>query len=147
MITEEPNPILHRECRDLDWSEVKSLAKILKKEWDIYQNDNPEVKVVGLAAPQVGKAVRAFLAFDELFINPEIIGNSPGQIEVREGCCSLPGHSVYLTKRNNEVTLRWFTPARQLKTNHFHGSYSAVIQHEMDHLSGRVISEHGILQT
>jgi peptide deformylase len=144
MIVQDPSPILHRECWGVNYKDAKSLNKLLRKEYAEYQKSHPELRVVGMAAPQVGKSVRAFLAFNEVFINPEIVTKSPGTISVREGCCSLDDKQ-YQTERHFEVFVRWHNVARQLRTHTFSESQAAVIQHEVDHLNGILISDHGEL--
>lgn len=103
---------------------------------------------VGLAANQVGLPYRLFLArFDvkkpdiRVFINPEILEQSGDfQEEVKktplEGCLSLPKYYGYVQRK------KWI----KLKFNDgvvetFTGFPATVIQHEMDHLDGKIFVE------
>lgn len=120
---------------------------------------------VGLAAPQIGKSLRAFLVKrgKEVipFINPEIIWisdntNDPKSRKdkkqkmdheneyIMEGCLSLP-HYYGPVKRAKSVTVRYQKPINEngilrLETvEETHTGLSAqIIQHEVDHLNGKL---------
>ncbi len=115
----------------------------------------------GLAAPQVGIAKRFFLmnshpeAFPAkenqmVFINPEIVeGNEEEEgeevevdIEVDvEGCLSLPGVSASVP-RATTITVRALNADKVPFEMTFVGLSARVVQHEMDHLNGRLILEY-----
>lgn len=86
----------------------------------------------GLAAPQVGIDARLFVTdWGEVFINPRIVSFRDNSSHT-EGCLSLPG-----VVRNVQ---RWQTI--ELATGRiFHGERAYVIQHEMDHLIGVLITD------
>ena len=103
-----------------------------------------EAEGVGLAAPQVGVSKRIFVVDtrrgeDEriAFINPEILETSPDLVHYEEGCLSLPGvyHDVlrpsHIVIHAQDVNGKAFT----LKAD---GLLSRVIQHENDHLYGKL---------
>lgn len=102
---------------------------------------------VGLAATQVDVHLQLFVAdisetHDHLhvFINPEIVSSS-GATEGEEGCLSVPG--VYETvKRADRVIVRALDENGQPFTLEAEGFFAICIQHEMDHLQGRVFVEH-----
>jgi peptide deformylase len=102
---------------------------------------------VGLAATQVDVHKRVIVmdvsdARDELrvFINPEILGSS-GEAESEEGCLSVPGYYDKVT-RAAKVRVR----AQDEQGEHFEldaeGMLAVCIQHEMDHLVGKVFVDH-----
>jgi peptide deformylase len=102
---------------------------------------------VGLAATQVDVHERIIVidvseAHDQLLvlINPEIIScNSEAQNE--EGCLSVPG--IYETvKRAASVTVRALNEHGQSFTLDADGLLAICIQHEMDHLVGKVFVEY-----
>jgi peptide deformylase len=109
---------------------------------------------VGLAAPQVGEAVRLFIvdvaSENEpsnlmVFINPEIL-ESVGSCTGPEGCLSFPGVSEDV-KRAEKVKVR--ARDRDLKefTIEAEELLAVAIQHEMDHLDGvLMIDRLGILK-
>ena len=102
---------------------------------------------VGLAATQVDVHLQLFIAdvsetHDQLrvFINPEIVV-SDGEEESEEGCLSVPG--IYETvKRADRVTVRALDENGQPFTLEAEGFLAVCIQHEIDHLRGKVFVEH-----
>jgi peptide deformylase len=102
---------------------------------------------VGLAATQVDVHERIIVVdiselHDQLmvFINPEIITSS-GIEECEEGCLSVPG--IYETVRRAEkVTVRALNEKGEPFTLEADGFLSVCIQHEMDHLLGKVFVEY-----
>lgn len=102
---------------------------------------------IGLAATQVDVHKQLIVmdiseSKDQLLvlINPEIIGSS-GQIECEEGCLSVPG--IFETvSRAEEIRVR----ALDRDGNSFEfeasGMLAVCVQHEMDHLKGRVFVEY-----
>ncbi len=102
---------------------------------------------IGLAATQVNVHQRVIVidiseTHDQLnvFINPEIIAKT-GIAEFREGCLSLPG-IFDKVERAALVTIK----AMNLKGEYFEmqaeGLLAVCIQHEIDHLEGKVFVEY-----
>jgi len=102
---------------------------------------------VGLAATQVDVHKRVIVldvseSRDELrvFINPEIVA-AEGEAEAEEGCLSVPGYYDKVTRPAN-VRVR----ALDRNGNPFEleaeGLLAVCIQHEMDHLSGKVFVDY-----
>jgi len=102
---------------------------------------------IGLAATQIDRHIRLIVidiseTHDDLrvFINPELL-NSEGDKENEEGCLSVPGiyekvsRAEFITVRAQDENGKQFT----LKAE---GLLAVCIQHEMDHLQGRVFVEH-----
>jgi len=100
---------------------------------------------VGLAANQVGVLSRVIvwrLPEEEdgchIFVNPEIMEASESCCTDREGCLSIPGITVEVT-RAEEVVVR----AQDLKGQEFSARLSGlaarIVQHEIDHLDGRLV--------
>ena len=102
---------------------------------------------VGLAATQVDVHERIIVldvseAHDQLrvFINPEIIASS-GEQEYEEGCLSVPG--IYeKVRRAAKVTVRALDEKGDTFTLEADGLLAVCIQHEMDHLLGKVFVEY-----
>lgn len=102
---------------------------------------------VGLAATQVDVHERIIVVdisetHDQLkvFINPEIIVSS-GASDCEEGCLSVPG--IYETvSRAEKVTVRALNEKGETFTLHAEGLLAVCIQHEMDHLIGKVFVEY-----
>jgi len=100
----------------------------------------------GLAAPQVGVLSRVFVMDTTwkdgtrdpmVFVNPEILTASEERATLAEGCLSIPGVSVEVT-RSLRVRLRWTDLEGQRCERAFDGFPAACVQHEMDHLDGIV---------
>jgi peptide deformylase len=102
---------------------------------------------VGLAATQVDVheciiVVDISETHDQLktFINPEILASS-GVSDCEEGCLSVPG--IYETvSRSEKITVRALNEKGVLFTLHAEGLLAVCIQHEMDHLIGKVFVEY-----
>ena len=74
------------------------------------------------------------------FINPEII-KAEGEITWEEGCLSVPGYTENV-QRKASVTVRAFNRHGEEFTIDCTGLYSVALQHEIDHLDGRVFVEY-----
>lgn len=102
---------------------------------------------VGLAATQVDVHQQIIVTdvsetHDQLrvFINPEILA-SGGEEESEEGCLSVPG--IYeKVRRAERVTVRALNERGEEFTLEADGFLAVCIQHEIDHLRGKVFVEH-----
>ena len=108
----------------------------------------------GLAAPQIGKAIRLFIVdgtelaedypecqdFKKVFINPEIIEESEDDATFSEGCLSLPGISENVIRPAN-ITIRYMDENFTEHTDTYEGFAARIIQHEYDHLEGHVFTD------
>jgi len=101
---------------------------------------------VGLAAPQIGKNLRIFVAsygkLSLVAINPEVISASSklseyseNKDQLMEGCLSLP-HYYGPLRRASAITIKYLTPQDQEKVEQFSGFMAQIVQHELDHLEG-----------
>jgi len=100
----------------------------------------------GLAAPQVGVLWRLFVmdttwkegASDpQVFVNPRITDRSDTLATAAEGCLSIPGVLVDVT-RPAEITVTWQDAHGAAHRQVFSGFAAACVQHEIDHLDGIV---------
>lgn len=109
-------------------------------------------KGIGLAAPQVGATARVITIGQVLFedpipntwkvmINPEIIWASEELEDQVEGCLSLPGR-FGLVRRPRWCVVEYKNLEWGHCTQELHGLYSRCVLHEIDHLDGRLISDH-----
>ena len=106
---------------------------------------------VGLAAPQIGLPIQLFIVdlsiladdepsyatFRKVFINPEILEFSEDTDAAEEGCLSIPGVSEKV-KRSLSVTIHYMDENWQEHTETYTGFPARAIQHEYDHLQGKV---------
>ena len=102
---------------------------------------------IGLAATQVDVHKRVLIidisdTRDALqaFVNPEIIERS-GEAETEEGCLSVPGIYDRVT-RAERVTVRALNRKGEPFTLEAEGLLAVCIQHEIDHLEGKVFVEY-----
>ncbi|MBI5023654.1 MAG: peptide deformylase [Candidatus Omnitrophica bacterium] len=103
-----------------------------------------ENKGVGLAAPQVGVNRQIFVADigdgPMAFINPKIIRKSGGDV-IEEGCLSIPGVTV-MVRRPEKIVVRYIDENNQPHEKIYEEMMARVIQHEMDHLDGKLIVDY-----
>ena len=103
---------------------------------------------IGLAATQVDVHLRVIVidvseARDQLrvFINPEIVQHSAETKVYEEGCLSVPG--VYdEVERPDRVTVRALDQHGAAFTLDAEGLLAVCVQHEIDHLNGRVFVQY-----
>jgi len=102
---------------------------------------------VGLAATQVNVHKRVIVIdvseeHDQLkvFINPELVA-AEGESECEEGCLSVPG-IFEKVRRAERITVRALDASGKPFTLEADGLLAVCIQHEMDHLEGKVFVEY-----
>ncbi len=104
----------------------------------------------GLAAPQIGVLQRVFVMdcgwkdgdmTPVVCIDPEILWSSEATGPAEEGCLSIPGATVTVT-RPLEIRLGYTGLDGQRHDRHLTGFEARCAQHEHDHLQGRVIFDH-----
>jgi len=147
-ILQSGNPVLRMKSKTISKLDKKTLEIIRDLKDTLTIQKTPEG--VGLAAPQIGKNVRIFVAdykdFKRVVINPEIIKISEKtphsakatrgkKNEILEGCLSLPYYYGPL-RRAYEVTLKYLDENGKQITEVFTGFNAQIILHEMDHLEG-----------
>ncbi len=132
-----PNPILRKISKNIDDKTIKDkkfkvfcaslVATMIKKDG------------VGLAAPQVGKNIRAF-AIDTkegpiVFINPLLKKLSWTKEWSEEGCISVP-LTFGKVKRSKKIICEYTDINGERQEIEANGMMAFVIQHENDHLDG-----------
>jgi peptide deformylase len=105
---------------------------------------------IGLAAPQVGVALRMLVidiakdgekSAPMKFINPEITWASDEISLWEEGCLSLPEQFAEV-QRPKEVKVRYLDETGKKQEVHATGLLATCLQHEMDHLDGVLFVDH-----
>ena len=103
---------------------------------------------VGLAATQVDEHKRVLVvdvSKDQnrplAFVNPEIVERE-GSTEAEEGCLSVPGIFDTLTTRSERIVVRALDRQGQPFEIEADGLLAICIQHEMDHLEGKLFVDY-----
>lgn len=134
---------------DSDFIKLRKKSVDVKKEntflqsliSNMFDTLNSNKSGVGLAAPQVGHNLNLFIiktrTFQEVFINPEIQLEGLS-IQNIEGCLSFPGLQFPVTRRE-KVKIKYFDKNWTLRMCEFKDEISIIIQHEYDHLQGKLI--------
>lgn len=97
----------------------------------------------GLAAPQVGLNRRVLIMKTEkgdilFMVNPEIVKKSSIKMKYEEGCLSVPGKQVN-KNRSRQVTVKYFDEYLAPHVVRLGNVDSVCVQHEIDHLDGKLI--------
>jgi peptide deformylase len=152
---------------------------ILRKETEEIEELNAEVKKliadmfetmygsrgVGLAAPQIGKALRLFIVdgspfaedeaeteeeekenmflkdFKRVFINPIIEEEHGKEWGFEEGCLSIPGIREEVWRPDN-VVISYYNEDWELVEEELSGLAARVVQHEYDHIEGKLFTDY-----
>ncbi len=131
-----------KKVKDIDKEIINTLEKML----DCMYASNG----IGLAAPQVG-ILKRLIVIDcsenknqnkaLKFINPEIIELSNNKVEFEEGCLSLPKQFAKIS-RPDEVKIKYRDVKGAPREEIFKGIEATCIQHEIDHLNGKLFVDH-----
>ena len=149
------NPMLRQKSKPV----VNFDKKVMKFIQDLKDtlSVQKEPEGVGLAAPQIGKNLRVFIAnykgFEREVVNPEVIkienkkkrsgsAKSPrSRREILEGCLSLPYYYGPL-RRAARITVKYLNEKGDEVTETFEGFNAQIIMHEIDHLEGILFVDH-----
>jgi len=135
-----PDPALSAKCEPVE--DVVSVLGLIADMFDTMYAAPGR----GLAAPQVGVLSRLFVMDTTwkdgapspmAMINPVIMAAERVPVEMEEGCLSIPGVLVPVT-RPKAVTVQWTAETGEIHMNDFDGVEARIIQHEFDHLNGVV---------
>ena len=105
---------------------------------------------IGLAAPQVGQALRLFVCVvvedlpdgrvktdkERVYINPKIEAISEEMVGMNEGCLSIPGLYIDGVMRPKTITVSSMDLDGSFITETISGWHARVVLHENDHLNG-----------
>jgi peptide deformylase len=152
------HPILRVVCSDID-ADYPELSKLIEDMWETMYHSNG----VGVAAPQINKAIRLFVidteqiveGFDEedkeefpnekgikqVFINAHKIEETGELWAYSEGCLSIPKvHEDIM--RSERVRLQYMDEHFVAHEAEFDGITARVILHEYDHIDGKLFIDH-----
>lgn len=141
-----PDPRLKKVCESLP--DVSDRIRALAEDMLETMYDAPGI---GLAAPQIGVLDRIIVmdcVKDDnedpnpmVLINPEIIATSDEKNVYEEGCLSIPDQFAEVT-RPKQVQVRWMDLNGAEQTQEFDGLRSTCVQHEIDHLDGKLFIDY-----
>jgi peptide deformylase len=149
-------PVLRKVGVDIS-ADYPNLKEIIQNMYETMYN----AYGVGLAAPQVGMAIRLFVIdtepfcdseniskeeqeqlrlFKQTFINAKIIKEEGEEWGFNEGCLSIPDvrEDVY---RKEKITIEYFDENFNKKIEVYDGLIARVIQHEYDHIEGILFTD------
>ena len=145
------DPVLRKVGVNID-AEYPELEKLILNMKETMANASG----VGLAAPQIGKAIRLFVIdaspfaddedlseeerkvlenFNRVFINPKIIKEEGDEWSFNEGCLSIPDirEDVF---RKEKITIEYQDEQFESHTEVLDGLAARIFQHEYDHIEG-----------
>lgn len=138
------HPVLRKKSKDITM-DYPGLQELIANMTETMYHDQG----VGLAAPQIGKAIRLFVIdstpfqdsypeeepFKGVFINPVILEEFGDDFIFSEGCLSVPDVNADVT-RKSQLKISYLDEQGVEQTRTFKGMSARVIQHEYDHLEG-----------
>lgn len=144
-------PVLRKVAEDVDPSDAE-VQQLVQDMFDTLDHSGG----IGLAAPQVGHSLRISVidlnplkdefpeydGFRHVFFNPYIEEyDKTNQETMDEGCLSLPGMSEKV-KRPTRIRVTYEDENGQEHDEWVEGYLARVMQHEFDHLDGKVYIDH-----
>jgi peptide deformylase len=143
-------PVLRKVAEDItpDYPNLKELIQNMFETMDYADG-------VGLAAPQIGLPIRVvvvdldvlsedypeYKGFRKAYINAHILEVSGEEVSMEEGCLSLPGIHESV-KRGNKIRVKYLDEDLVEHDEIVEGYLARVMQHEFDHLDGKMFIDH-----
>ena len=145
------SPILRKKCIDIspDYPELEMLLENMNETMH-------EAHGVGLAAPQINKAIRLFLIdttpfvdddeateeviVKQVFINARILEETGEEWIFNEGCLSIPDVREDISRKPS-INIEYFDENFEKHTDTYDGLTARVIQHEYDHIQGVLFTD------
>ena len=141
------DPVLKKRAVDID-EDYPNLKQLIDNMFETMYHANG----IGLAAPQIGKAIRLFVVdatpvaegedgdptcedFKRVFINPIILEESGEEWSCEEGCLSIPNLREEV-KRKPRLKIEYYDEHWDLYEEELDGFAARVVQHEYDHIEG-----------
>ncbi len=139
------DPVLKKVCSNIEetYSDLQQLIKNMFETMYFASG-------VGLAAPQIGLPIRLFIvdtkgdeeeaAYVKVFINAEILEETGEPWAFNEGCLSIPEVREDVMRKPN-ILIRYYDENWQLHEEKVTGFPARVIQHEYDHIEGKLFTD------
>ncbi len=137
------NPVLRQQAKTVDPATIGS-RRIQEFIDDMFET-MVHYEGIGLAAPQVASSEQIVVMECEgedgipktVLINPKIVFYSPSQSEMWEGCLSIDNMRGKVV-RPTMIRVQAYDRKGVLQDFEANGLYAVCIQHEMDHLIGKL---------
>ena len=150
------HPILRQKTEKID-TNYPDLNSLVESMWETMYNANG----VGLAAPQIGLALRLFVVdaspfaadpelseeeqqqiknFKHVFINPRITTFHGEGVDFNEGCLSIPDIRGEVT-REDGISISYYDLEFNQHELELTGLASRIVQHEYDHIEGKLFTD------
>ncbi len=144
-------PVLKKVGEDIT-PQYPNLQNLISNMWDTMYDAHG----VGLAAPQIGQAIRLFIidtvqlekdenpgfvGFKKVFINAHKVEETGEKWSYEEGCLSVPDIRGEVL-RKPILKLRYLDENFVEHTETFDGVNARVVQHEYDHIDGILFTDH-----
>lgn len=149
MVISDDNPILKYPSKVLrkKSTNVEAMNQEISDLLDYMADVMYDHNGIGLAAPQIG-VLKNIIVIDTRkpehlykIINPKFVWKSKKIIDSTEGCLSIPGVHCEI-QRHAKVTIEYFDEEFQKQSLKADDLLAICIQHEIDHLSGRLYIDH-----
>ena len=100
----------------------------------------------GIAAPQIGYFQQVVYVetagFTSFLVNPEITKKSEEMFQVWDGCLCFKGAFFVKIPRHRRITVEYLDEMGRRHSRVFEGTYTELMQHEIDHLHGVLAVDH-----
>lgn len=144
------DPVLRKKGEEIT-KDYPNLETLINDMFDTMERS----RGVGLAAPQVGKSIRLFVidsrkmydeneehkGLREVFINAKIIDETGEEWRFEEGCLSIPSIREEIS-RQPDILVQYYDRDFNFKEAKFTDMTARVIQHEYDHIEGKLFIDH-----
>jgi peptide deformylase len=144
------DPVLRRKATSIEPAEYPHIKQLID---DMFETMYA-ARGVGLAAPQVGLSMRLFVVditpfeedepslkdFKKVFINATILEETGGEWAFNEGCLSIPDIREDVMRKPT-VSLSYYDENWKHHEETFSGMAARVIQHEYDHIEGKLFTD------
>ena len=150
------DPVLRKVATDIT-KDYTNLETLIENMWETMYNASG----VGLAAPQIGLAIRMFVidttpfsddedlspeeqkalnGFKKVFINAKIEEETGDEWSFNEGCLSIPDIREDVSRKET-IKISYLDENFNQKSETYNGLLARVIQHEYDHIEGILFTD------
>jgi peptide deformylase len=137
--------VLRKKCAEVsDVSDPEIQNFIVDLMETLVASDTENSKAVGIAAPQVGRAIQIIIVrtngYEAIMINPKILSRSSMEESGEEGCLSVPG-IFKKKKRSKTVEVSYIDPQGFEISAKLKDKIARIFLHEFDHLNGKLFTD------